>query len=70
LTEKNRDAIKKFMEKDRPEEGECYLWVRDDVTMKVKGEEKENRGIGSEGTDILCIIIIINNLFSRPLSSR
>lgn len=35
LTEKNREAIKKFMEKEGPEEGECYLWVRDDVTMKV-----------------------------------
>ena len=35
LSEKNRDAIKKFMEKEGPDEGECYLWVRDDVTMKV-----------------------------------
>ncbi|KAF7633093.1 hypothetical protein Mgra_00007522 [Meloidogyne graminicola] len=35
LSEKCRESIKKFLEKETPDDGECYLWVRDDVNMKT-----------------------------------
>nr|CAD2202492.1 unnamed protein product [Meloidogyne enterolobii] len=35
LSEKCRESIRKFLEKESPDDGECYLWVRDDVNMKT-----------------------------------
>jgi hypothetical protein len=47
LTERNREAIQRFLEKEHPEEGECYLWVLDDVTMKVSGTQTTHLPISS-----------------------
>ena len=36
MSEKHKEALRKFLEKERPEEGECYIWVREDATLKVR----------------------------------
>lgn len=35
LGDKNKDKIKKFMEKEEPEVGEYHIWVRNEDTGQV-----------------------------------
>ncbi|KAI1726292.1 hypothetical protein DdX_03005 [Ditylenchus destructor] len=33
LSERHKDILKKFREREKPEEGESYIWIRDNSTM-------------------------------------
>uniref|UniRef100_A0A915DCB7 Uncharacterized protein n=1 Tax=Ditylenchus dipsaci TaxID=166011 RepID=A0A915DCB7_9BILA len=35
LSDKHKDCIKKYLEKEKPDDGEAYLWIREDATMKT-----------------------------------
>jgi hypothetical protein len=35
LSGRQKDALKKFITHEKPEEDECYVWVREDPTLKV-----------------------------------
>jgi hypothetical protein len=35
IADKHKEKLKKFLEKEKPQDGEYYVWIREDSTMKT-----------------------------------
>ena len=35
LSEKNKESLKKFITREKPDECECFVWILDDTALEV-----------------------------------